>query len=158
MLLRKISGSSRSGGCASHLVASFIPSLLARGDLQTHITNTLIPTYARRYCAVMAAIKSKLAPLGVVTRLPHPKFAGGYFIWLQLPGGISGTKINQKAAEQENLIISKGEVFQVQGERDSPISFDSFLRLCFSYEAEEKLVLGVERLSRVIKNELENRA
>ena len=155
MLLRQVSGSSRSGGCASQLVASCIPNLLADGALPSHISGTLLPAYSRRWHAAISAIKEHLLPLGVVTDSPHPDFAGGYFIWLKLPNGMSGSVINQKAAEQENLVISKGEVFQVQGEKNSPCSFDSFLRLCFSYESQENIVQGVERLSRVIKSELE---
>ena len=138
------------------MVASFIHQLLASSALQDHIAVKLQPVYARRYHTLRAAIEEKLVPLGVSMPAAHPDVAGGYFIWIKLPPHLSGTLISEKAAEQENLVVSKGQLFQVQGEKGDPISFDSNLRLCFAYEREEKLAEGIARLGRVIGSQLES--
>lgn len=147
-------GSSRSGGCPSQLVASCIHQLLATNTLQKHISRTLQPAYARRYHAMMSAISQHLLPLGVSTPQANPDVAGGYFIWLELPGPLRSDTVTRKAAEEHDLIVSDGNAFQVQGDETSGISFSGNLRLCFSYETEEHLVEGVERLSRLLRKEL----
>jgi DNA-binding transcriptional MocR family regulator len=147
-------GSSRSGGCPSQLVASWIHQLLASNTLQQHILRVLQPAYARRYHVMMAAITKHLLPLGVSTHQANADVAGGYFIWLKLPEPLKSEAVTRKAAKEQELIISDGNAFQVQGDEKSGISFQSNIRLCFSYETEENLVEGVERLARLVKKDL----
>lgn len=149
-------GSSRSGGCPSQLVASYIHQLLASNTLQKHILCTLQPAYSRRYHTMMAAIMEQLLPLGVSTPQANADVAGGYFIWLKLPEPLTSKIITRKAAEEQVLSISEGNAFQVQGDEGSGLSFQSHIRLSFSYETEDNLVEGVERLARLIKKELES--
>lgn len=147
-------GSAHSGGCPSQLVASYIHQLLASNTLQKHILRTLQPAYSRRYHAMMAAITQQLFPLGVSIPQANADVAGGYFIWLKLPEPLTGKVITRKAAEQQVLTIPEGDAFQVQGDEGSGVSFQSHIRLCFSYETEHNLVEGVERLAQLIKREL----
>jgi DNA-binding transcriptional MocR family regulator len=156
MIIDSCSGSSRSGGCPSQLVASCIHQLLATNTLQKHILRTLQPAYARRYYAIMGAIAQQLYPLGISTSQAKADVAGGYFVWLTLPEPLESQVVTRTAAEEEDLIISAGNAFQVQGDEDSGISFQRNIRLCFSYETEQHLVEGVERLARVIRRKLES--
>jgi DNA-binding transcriptional MocR family regulator len=149
-------GSSRSGGCPSQLVASCIHQLLATTTLQKHIGRDLQTAYARRYHAMMTAITHHLLPLGVSTPEANADVAGGYFIWLELPEPLTSEGITRKAADEQDLIVSDGNAFQVQGDEESGISFDRNIRICFSYETEENLVEGVERLARLIRQELDS--
>lgn len=103
----------------------------------------------------MEAIRQHLEPLGISTPRPSPDVAGGYFVWLKLPEALRSEVITRKAAEEEDLIVSDGNTFQVQGDEASGVSFASNIRLCFSYETEENLVEGVERLARLVRRELE---
>jgi DNA-binding transcriptional MocR family regulator len=128
--------------------------MLATPTLQEHILHTLQPAYARRYHAMMTAITQRLLPLGLSTLQANAHVAGGYFVWLTLPEPLRSETITRKAAEEQDLIVSDGNTFQVQGDEDSGISFDNNIRLCFSYETEEHLVEGVERLARLIRTEL----
>lgn len=104
---------------------------------------------------MMTAITQHLLPLGLSTPDAKTDVAGGYFVWLKLPGPLRSEVVARKAAEEEDLIISDGTAFQVQGDEESGNCFDSNIRLCFSYETEENLVEGVERLARLIRGELD---
>lgn len=66
-------GATGSGGCPSHLTATFIHDMLERNQLQDHISETLIPTYRARYYALFDAIEEFLIPLGfkVSTGTPY---------------------------------------------------------------------------------------
>lgn len=145
-------GSSRSGGAPSHLVASMIHQMIATGGLDDHITNVLLPAYAKRYRRMMQAIQARLFPLGVTVPQPDKEVAGGYFIWLTLPGGLDGEEIARRAKEEEELIVCPGTLCNVQGdEGNETMRFTHNIRLCFSYEDFDVLDDGVERLARVIK-------
>lgn len=105
----------------------------------------------------MDAIEKELVPLGVtVSRnsLKGKAIAGGYFVWLHLPNGLRGTVIAAKAKETEQLVVAPGPLFAVYGDEKS-VALDEFIRLCFSWVYESDLVLGVQRLGRVIKTTLE---
>ncbi len=128
--------------------------MLATHALQDHILRTLQPSYARRYHTIMTAIAQHLLPLGLTTLQANAHVAGGYFVWLTLPEPLRSKTITTKAAEEQDLIISDGNGFQVQGDESSGISFNKNIRLCFSYESEQHLVEGVERLARLIRGEL----
>lgn len=148
-------GSSRSGGAPSHLVASFIYQMLATGILQNHILQELQPAYAQRYHRMMGAIEQHLVPLGLTMPQADKDVAGGYFIWLTLPGPLNSTRIYQRALEEENLTIITGPDFKVDGdEQNEATQFQKDLRLCFAWEHVDMLEEGVLRLARVIEREM----
>lgn len=74
---------------------------------------------------------------------------GGYFVWLTLPAPLKGHEVGRRAREDESLIIPEGSIFGVRG--DSSPDLDDKVRLCFSWEPEETLVEGIERLAKVVK-------
>ncbi|KAF2461925.1 pyridoxal phosphate-dependent transferase [Lineolata rhizophorae] len=158
-------GSTRSGGAPSQLVATFLADALESGHIQRHIYSTLQPAYAARYRALVAAMHEHLVPLGA--RLPQSdrQVAGGYFVWVTLPAALDGATIAERARDDENLIVAQGALFEVPGSggggdadgHDAPenaITFPHDVRLCFAWEAEDALEEGVIRLARVMKKML----
>jgi DNA-binding transcriptional MocR family regulator len=148
-------GSSRSGGAPSQLVASFIYQMLATGILQKHIFQDLQPAYAARYHRMMGAVEEHLLPLGLTMPQPNNKVAGGYFIWLTLPESLNATSIVQRALEEENLTIIAGPRFKVDGdEKNEATRFERDLRLCYAWEDVNHLTEGVWRLAQVIERQM----
>ncbi|RWA04781.1 hypothetical protein EKO27_g10327, partial [Xylaria grammica] len=196
-------GSTRSGGAASQLAATIVCELLlprtgtggASGDekdnsgagngreedrecqLDRHIRDTLLPSYARRHALLMHTIRAVLVPLGVRviedSLRGHSGVYGGYFVWMTLPRstGAGTTAISTASATQEkpwptaqaiadrcrvdeDLMIGNGELFAVHGDEDA-VRFDNAIRLCFAWEDEKDIVDGVERLGRVIRKMLD---
>jgi DNA-binding transcriptional MocR family regulator len=81
----------------------------------------------------------------------HENVAGGYFVWLRLPDGLSGDHVAFRASEKENLVVATGSMFEVSGDAEKEgTHFENYLRLCFAWEDEANLERGIERLSRVI--------
>lgn len=149
-------GSSRSGGAPSALVASMLHQMMAAGKFEQHLQDVLRPAYQKRYDELVRAINDELVPLGVTMPQPNKDVAGGYFVWLQLPATLDGNAIAKQALEQENLEIIPGSKFRVAGDEDKEeMQFNHNIRLCFSFEEFDKLREGVERLARVIKSNLE---
>ncbi|KEF56630.1 uncharacterized protein A1O9_06819 [Exophiala aquamarina CBS 119918] len=148
-------GSSRSGGAPSQLVASFISDMLATGTLQKHILQELRPAYAGRYYRIMRAINQHLLPLGLTMPQPDDQVAGGYFIWLTLPPPLDATSTWKRALEDEDLIIIPGPKFKVDGDEDNESTkFERDFRLCFAWANVDLLEEGIVRLARVVRNEL----
>lgn len=139
-------GATKSGGCPSHLTASFIHEMLATNQLQDHIEKTLIPTYRARYYALFKAIEELLVPLGfkVSTGTPYEvsysaeaktnghangftngqsssRAAGGYFTYLTVPSDltVSVGELAAKALEQHNLKFAFGAMMAVEGDNSS---------------------------------------
>jgi DNA-binding transcriptional MocR family regulator len=76
---------------------------------------------------------------------------GGYFIWLRLPPGVNAVVLAQRAKDEENLIVAEGGLFEVPGDSGNKgTSFEEEIRLCFTFEEENRLSEGVERLARVV--------
>lgn len=145
-------GSSRSGGAPSQLVASFIHDMLTSGALDTHIYHHLQPAYARRYHRLVAAIGQHLLPLGLSIPQADNEVAGGYFVWLTLPPPLTAEGVWRKAQAEENVTIITGAKFRVEGDEDNPATrFERDLRLCYAWVDEELLDEGVVRLARVIR-------
>ena len=104
---------------------------------------------------MLQAIQQDLLPLGVTMPQTDPDVAGGYFIWLTLPYGLSAEALARRTLSEENLVIAPGPLFKVQGDTESNgMSFESDMRLCFSYLEEDLVVEGVGRLAKVLKNVL----
>jgi DNA-binding transcriptional MocR family regulator len=151
-------GSSRSGGCPSQLAATMVALLLQNSTLQQHISTVLIPAYVRRWAKMMETIERHLVPLGVsVTKVSLEGYEvfGGYFIWFQLPRPMIAERIAEIAKERENLVIAHGGMFEVYGDEEAAM-FRRWIRVCFAWEDEEKLVEGIKRLARVVVDVLEN--
>lgn len=135
------------------MTAAIIANLMSSGDLQNHITSTLIPAYFSRYHTILAAITKHLLPLGVsianTSKDPQAVF-GGYFVWISLPPDVHCDEVTARAKREENLIVAPGSLFGVRGD-DEGHGLKDKMRLCFAWEDERLLKEGVERLGRVIQ-------
>ena len=125
--------------------------LLESGDLQHHIFETLQPAYARRYRSMIAAIEQYLIPLGVTLPQTDREIIGGYFIWLTLPSPLDAEEIAMLAKRDANLIIAPGRIFGVYGD-ETAVDLKGKVRVCFSWEEEDRLAEGIQRLRQVIVN------
>ena len=150
----RISGSTRSGGAPSQVVAAILTDSVESGSLQEHIMGTLRPAYARRYRLVIDAIQKTLVPLGIELPQPGRSVIGGYFIWIQLPKPLLASEFAVRSKEEHNVVVAPGPIFGVYGdEREEELK--RAVRLCFSWEKEELLVEGIERLGTLVKGMLD---
>ncbi|PYI18047.1 aminotransferase [Aspergillus violaceofuscus CBS 115571] len=147
-------GSNISGGAPSHLTSTYINQMFEDGSLHTHLNGTILPAVSTRYRLLAEAVRHKLASLGAVFQPDEARgmAAGGFFVWLRLPDGVSSEDVDREAAKQ-GLVIGKGGLFAVPGPNTggSRERVDGFLRLCFMWENEDRLVEGVERLEMVLR-------
>jgi len=124
-------------------------TLIESGDLQRHIFQTLQPAYARRYSMMVDAVEKYLLPPGVTFPNMDRDVVGGYFIWIALPEPLQAEEVALRARQEENVIIAPGTMFEVSGDDQGP-DLKRKVRLCFSWEEENLLSEGVERLGKVI--------
>jgi DNA-binding transcriptional MocR family regulator len=131
--------------------------MLSTSTLQTHINTVLQPAYSSRYHSTISSIQKHLIPLGM--SLPNttdsaPAVAGGYFIWLQLPEPLQSSEVSKRCMDEEDLMIASGPIFRINGDDGERAGegncFEGFLRVCFAWEDEGRLVEGIERLGRVV--------
>ncbi|KAL8407985.1 hypothetical protein RB594_006693 [Gaeumannomyces avenae] len=153
-------GANRSGGAGSQLAAVMIWDMIRTGALAAHVDGVVRPDLQRRHGVLLGALRAELAPLGVRFEEPRSTY-GGYFVWLTLPEPVSAPIVARRALTDENLVVAAGDMFQVKGDDGSGraadgedgarVRFPRNLRLCYSWEDEERLVEGVERLARVLR-------
>ena len=154
-LINGTRGTTKSGGAPSQLVSTFIADLLGADDLQSYILDVLQPSYARRFVKMVSAIEKHLLPLGITMPQSERQVAGGYFIWIDLPGPLRSADVAQRTKIDQNVIVAPGQMFQVPGDETEANRFLRQLRLCFAWEDEEKLAEGVMRLGKVIHEMLQ---
>ncbi|KAI4184098.1 MAG: hypothetical protein LQ348_004597 [Seirophora lacunosa] len=147
-------GGSASGGAPSQMTSTFMTHLLQTGELEKHIFNTLQPACARRYHSMMEAIERHLLPLGVTLPQSDRDVIGGYFLWFALPRPLLAEDIARVAKEEENLVIGQGSLFAVYGDERTE-DLERQIRVCFSWEEEDRLAQGIERLASVISRMLD---
>lgn len=150
------SGTNRSGGSPSQFISSLITHALRSGHIQTHIRTTLLPAYAARYAALNTAITTHLVPLGYSLPLkPAPSSSssstittrvGGYFVWLTLPAPLLAADLVAACARDHALVVAPGGIFAVPDDAAAE-NFATNIRLCFAWEAPERLEEGVRRIA-----------
>lgn len=167
-------GTTKSGGNPSQMTSALTTELVTSGVLMDRITKTLQPCYARRYQSMITTIDEQLVPLGF--RLPQPSrdVIGGFFLWLRLPEGLRsrGQEYVQRAETEGEVIVASGKTCEVPGDElhsmrseDSEeqrritadaerTRFGGYVRVCFAWEEEERLVEGVMRMAKVAKTML----
>jgi DNA-binding transcriptional MocR family regulator len=126
-----------SGGGVNPFTSGVVRSAMELGLLNKNLA-FLKDTYSRRMQAMCAALRRRL-PASV--RFADP--AGGFFIWLALPGGMDAAALLAKAIAR-NLEFMPGVKFS------SRRGLKNFLRLSFAYYETPGLLEGVERLAAVI--------
>ncbi|KAI1117973.1 pyridoxal phosphate-dependent transferase [Nemania sp. NC0429] len=120
-------GSTRSGGAASQLAATIIwrkkegqeqeqEQEEGECELDRHIRDTLLPSYARRHALLSRAIRAELAPLGIRVREDSlceresgGGVYGGYFVWMTLPKSVTTTTTTTAAALTSDTGEGEGE-------------------------------------------------
>jgi len=166
MILRlSQNGSTRSGGAPSHLTSTFLNEMLVNGDMEAHISNTLIPTYRMRYDVMLSCIKEDLEPLGVrittgadytETNAGEVLPVGGFFTYITFPENLPDPAVIAKRAREEySLTFAFGEMFVVKGDGGSSEraqqSFGRGARLCWAWEEEDAIKEGIARLAELLK-------
>lgn len=96
--------------------------------------------YKEKRDAMLTAIK-KHFPSGIKTSNPK----GGFFVYIDLPVGVSGDALFQEAIKQ-NVAFVTGEPFHIDGEEG-----DKHLRLSFSGLSIEQIEKGISIIGSVIK-------
>ncbi len=125
-----------SGGCVSQFGASIVGRLLASGGYDEHVA-ALRRSYASRRDALSAALHEHLpAGCGFVTP------AGGFFIWLTLPDGLTASAL-LPVAEARGVAFAPGARFCSDTD-------DRSLRLAFSLYDEATLKEGARRLGAAV--------
>lgn len=143
-------GSTKSGGAASQLTATYINFLLENWKLQRNIVQKLIPAYQFRFTILNTAIHQFLKPLGVsIMNVPPKGIIGGYFMWIELPPHLKAKDVAEYCKENLMLTISPADAFCVAG-ADNP-DFSRCIRLCFAWEPENLLIEAVNRIAEAIK-------
>ncbi len=138
-LLTRLAGSGLvdSGGGLNPFTSAVVRAAVGDGRLEGYI-DRLRTIYAGRIDTMDQALRRHF---GGRIRCRRP--AGGYFFWLQLVDGGSGTD-RLAAARAAGVSYQPGEKFSSQG------GFQDYLRLSFAFYGEERLVEGVERLARAL--------
>ncbi len=114
---------------------------LKMGTLSDHIKNISKCYGARR--DIMIKAMDDYFPEGV----KYVKPEGGLFLWLTLPNGMSGKDLLPKAIEEKVAYVYGSPFFPNGGGEDT-------LRLNFSNASDEKIVEGIKRLGKIIKENM----
>ncbi|CVK96548.1 related to aromatic amino acid aminotransferase and related proteins [Fusarium mangiferae] len=169
-------GAYKSGGCPSHLTATFIEEMLSSGQLQAHIKDTLIPTYRSRYYVLRNAVRDLLEPLGFKTSMgttygevldPSSQsngvshgtvaVAGGFFVYVTIPNDlpVSSAELSALASEKSSLKFASGSMMAVEGDKGSiqrgDQAYSKGIRLCWAWHSENEIYEGIERLTTLVK-------
>ncbi len=91
---------------------------------------------------MMCAYLDDLAPLGLRYRKP----GGGVYIWCRLPGNVDAKTVVAESAKR-GISLIPGEVFFPYRNGGQ-----NYIRLNYSYESPERIRLGMENLSQIIRN------
>jgi len=128
-----------SGGGLNPISSGLATAMIRTGRQAEHLA-FVQATLGRRCAAMVAALRATCSD-----RVSFDVPDGGYFIWLRLPAGISGTQARE-AGRREGVDVRHGALFSAVG---AP---DDHLRLSFAYYDEPDIVEGVRRLARALSS------
>jgi 2-aminoadipate transaminase len=114
---------------------------LSEYDIDVNIKK-IKQVYKRRRDLMIKIIKDKFPP---EAKCSVPE--GGLFIWIEFPEHINGRELLEKA-QQEKVAFVPGGCFYPNGGHENSI------RLNFSNMPEEKIVVGMKRLAKILFEEL----
>jgi DNA-binding transcriptional MocR family regulator len=132
-----------SGGGINHFTAIVVATLCAAGDFDAQVAR-LRAAYRARRDALAAALRAHLPP-GCTMETP----AGGFFVWVQLPGGIDAAAL-LPAAEAAGVSFLPGARFAVNQAGSGPTDATAALRLAFTLYGETDLREAARRLGHVV--------
>ena len=131
-------GTTQMGGGANPFTANIVAEYCWSGDWERHIADVQ-PLYKMRCDATLSAL-DKYMPSGV--RWTHP--AGGFFIWLSLPGNVFAQDVKRVALE-EGVLVAAGNGFFVD-----PVDGAHNLRLAYSCASLDDIDRGIRILAQII--------
>jgi DNA-binding transcriptional MocR family regulator len=131
-------GTTQMGGGANPLAAQIVADYCGQGDWDVHITD-LRKRYRVRRDTMLAALERYMPP-GVSWTKP----AGGFFVWVTLPAGISGAVVKEQALKR-GVLVAAGEGYFVH-----PDDGRHNLRLTYSFAPLSEMEAGVRILAEVI--------
>ncbi len=127
-----------SGGSVTQLAAHVVASFLEGGGYEGHIAE-LRASYAARRDALWQALRDALP---AACACPRP--AGGFFLWVPLPPGVTATRL-LPVAEAHGVSFAPGVRFSMDGA-------DDHARLAFSLYDEEALRESAARLATALSD------
>jgi DNA-binding transcriptional MocR family regulator len=119
-------------------VEATLHEFVARGRFDPNVEAIQEALHARRD-AMIGALAREL-PEGTTWNEPD----GGYFLWVELPGGLSAESLLAQA-DEVGVAFIKGPDFFFHG------GGESAMRLAFSYERPEAIEEGIARLGRLVR-------
>lgn len=122
-------------------VEATLHEFLARGRFDPNI-DTIREGLRVRRDTMIAALAREL-PEGTSWNEPD----GGYFLWVDLPGGLDGGALLQQA-DEAGVVFCKGADFYFDG------GGESSMRLAFSYATPDEIDEGIGRLGRLVREAL----
>ena len=131
--------------CANPLAQRIVSGFLAAGGMARHLTN-LRAAYRLRCEAMLAALSACFAGLPGA-RWTSPD--GGFFIWVELPEGLSTDALFRLALEEGVAFIPGSAFLAPDGPRNA-------MRLCFATCAPAEIAEGVGRLRRAVQRLIDN--
>ena len=129
----------KSEGGTSPFAGAVAAEFCASGTLVEHVSE-LTAIYASRHDAMVKALKADM-PESVTWTDPD----GGFFIWVDLPSGVSATKLGEAAREQ-GIEFLPGTACHFHG------GGDGTLRLSYSFADEEQIEKGIKILADLIRS------
>ena len=140
-LLRKCVIGKQSSDLHSPLITqAIVDAYLRKGLLKEHVKRILVG-YKKQLETMISGFES--FPEG--TKLTKPQ--GGLFVWAELPENINTTALLQKAVDN-GVAYVPGTHFYPNGGHHNTI------RLNFSNSPEDKIVIGMEKLAKVLKENI----
>mmetsp|Transcript_39346 Transcript_39346/g.95582 ORF Transcript_39346/g.95582 Transcript_39346/m.95582 type:complete len:417 (+) Transcript_39346:22-1272(+) len=130
-----------SGGGMAPFTGEIVAELLVNGEQMRHIRQLREDLEAG-----CTALCNELQAAGCF-EFTRPQ--GGYFCWVRLPDPIQATALRPKA-EQRGMVFLPGPICTPTA---NPLSYESYVRLCFAYCNVEDIAEGVRRLSACVRSE-----
>jgi DNA-binding transcriptional MocR family regulator len=119
------------------LAQAQVYEFLSHGYFDSHL-ESLRSTLRARRDALLEVLTEELGDVATWTR---PE--GGYFVWLELPGGVDSTELNERArGEGVEFVPGSGFYPDARGA--------SFGRLAYSFPSVEEIREGARRLSSLV--------
>jgi 2-aminoadipate transaminase len=127
--------------CSPTFTQLIAAEYMSRGLLPKQV-ETIRSSYSRKLEAMLKALDDYM-PEGVEWSKPE----GGLFLWVRLPKKMSANALFPKAIENKVAYVV-GSAFHCNGKGQNT------MRLNFSYSSEQQIDEGIQRLARVIKENM----